>query len=382
MSFIIGFTMPFFIKCIREAETFIPRRFKKPYELILIYIYFIPFELKFYNGTNPLSLIANFALSPLFIFEAVISLLCFYGVPIYAVVNFSTKCLGNLLGWLAKISFQINSPPLAEWMILLFGFIFLAYCYYRSIGFIPIYRAIAAFFLISLVLYHIPINNFISEEVCFINVGQGDSCLVRRGTTSVLIDTGGLTYTDLAKESLIPFLKKKRIYNIDLVITTHDDYDHCGALDSLKENFYVKQVMTNTDNFPISVGGSSFANYNNHIAEYSDENDKSLVIGFSLMHKYFLVMGDAPVMVERNMINEYPELDCDILKVGHHGSNTSSCKEFIHHVSPETAIISVGKNNKYGHPHKSVLKILEEEGVKIRRTDIEGTITYSNYIFM
>ena len=89
-------------------------------------------------------------------------------------------------------------------MILLFGFIFLAYCYYRSIGFIPIYRAIAAFFLISLVLYHIPVNNFISEEVCFINVGQGDSCLVRRGTTSVLIDTGGLTYTDLAKESLIP----------------------------------------------------------------------------------------------------------------------------------------------------------------------------------
>ena len=382
MSFIIGFTMPFFIKCIREAETYIPRRFKKLYELLLIYIFFIPFELKFYNGTNPLSLIANFALSPFFIFEAVISLLCFYGVPIYAVVNFSTKCLGNLLGWLAKVSFQINGPPLAGWMVLLFGFTFLAYCYYRSIGFIPIYRAIAAFFLVSLVLYHIPLNNFISEEVCFINVGQGDSCLVRRGTTSVLIDTGGLTYVDLAKETLIPFLKKKRIYNIDLVITTHDDYDHCGALDSLKENFYVKQVKTNTDNFPVSVGGLSFINYNNHIAEYTGENDQSLVIGFELMHKNFLIMGDAPIMVERNIINEYPDLDCDILKVGHHGSNTSSCKEFIHHVSPDVAIISAGKNNKYGHPHKSVLKILEEEGANIRRTDIEGTITYSNYIFM
>ena len=382
MSFIIGFTMPFFIKCIREAETYIPRRWKKPYELLLIYIFFIPFELKFYNGTNPLSLITNFALSPLFIFEAVISLLCFYGVPIYAVVNFSTKCIGNLIGWLAKISFQVNAPPFEGWMVLIFGFIFLVYCYYRSIGFIPIYRAIAAFFLVTLVLYHVPVINFISEEVCFINVGQGDSCLVRRGTTSVLIDTGGLTYTDLAKETLIPFLKKKRIYNLDLVITTHNDFDHSGALDSLKENFYVKRIRTNTDNFPISVGGLSFTNYNNNIAKYSGENDQSLVIGFALMHKYFLVMGDAPIMVERNMINEYPDLDCDILKVGHHGSNTSSCKEFIKHVTPDTAIISAGKNNKYGHPHKSVLKILEEEGVTIRRTDIEGTITYFNYIFM
>ena len=382
MSYIIGFTMPFFIKVIREAEAFIKRRWKKPFELLLIYIFFIPFELKFYNGTNPLSLIVNLILSPLFIFEAVISLLCFYGVPIYAVVNIWSKCLANILGWLAKISFQVNAPPFASWMILVFAFVFLAYCYYRSIGFIPIYKAIAAFFLVGLVLYHIPIHNFISEEICFINVGQGDSCLIRRGTTSVLIDTGGLRYTDIAKETLIPFLKKKRIYNLDLVITTHDDFDHSGALDSLKENFYVKRVKTNNDIFPVSIGNLTFTNYNSHIAEYSDENNKSLVIGFSLMHKYFLIMGDAPIAVERNIIREYPDLDCDILKVGHHGSNTSSCKDFIQMVTPDEAIISAGENNKYGHPHKSVIEILEQEGVKIRRTDKEGTITYSNYIFM
>ncbi len=382
MSFIIGFTMPFFIKIIREAEAYIKRRWKKPYELLLIYIFFIPFELKFYNGTNPLSLIVNFILSPFFIFVAVISLLCFYGIPVYGVVNFSVKGLGNLLGWLAKISFQINTPPFMGWTVFIFALIFIAYCYYRSIGFIPIYRAIAAFFLVGLILYHLPIHNFISEEICFINVGQGDSCLIRKGTTSVLLDTGGLTYTDLAKETLIPFLKKKRIYNIDLVITSHNDFDHSGALDSLKENFYVKRMKTNNDIFPVSVGGITFTNYNDHIAEYTDENDRSLVIGFSLMHKSFLMMGDAPKKVEQNIINEYPTLDCDILKVGHHGSNTSTSKEFIRLVTPDTAIISVGKNNKFGHPHKAVLKILEEENVTIRRTDIEGTITYSNYIFM
>ena len=382
MSFIIGFTMPFFIKAIRDAETYIKRRWKKPFELLLIYLFFIPFELKFYNGTNPLSLIANFVLSPFFIFEAVISLLCFYGLPLYGAVNWSSKGLGNLLGWLGKATFQINAPPFMGWMILLFSLLFLFYCYYRAIGFIPIYRAIAAFFLVGLVFYHLPINNLLSEEICFINVGQGDSCLIRKGTTSVLIDTGGLTYADLAKETLIPFLRKKRIYNIDLVITSHNDFDHSGALDSLKENFYVKKVKTNNDIFPVSIGGITFTNYNNHITEYSDENDRSLVIGFSLMHKNFLMMGDAPIKVERNIVNEYPNLDCDILKVGHHGSNTSTCKEFVKLVTPDVAIISAGKNNKYGHPHKSVLKILEEENVKIRRTDKEGTITYSNYIFM
>ena len=382
MSFIIGFTMPFFIKVIREAENYIKRRWKKPFELLLIYIFFIPFELKFYNGTNPLSMITNSFLSPLFVFVAVGSLLCFYGIPIYGVVNFFAKGLSNLLAWLAKASFQVNAPPFAGWMVFLFAFIFLVYCYYRSIGFIPIYRAIAAFFLVGLILYHLPVHNFISEEICFINVGQGDSCLIRKGTTSVLLDTGGLTYTDLAKETLIPFLRKKRIYNIDLVITSHNDFDHCGALDSLKENFYVKRVKTNSDIFPVSVGGLTFTNYNNHIAEYSDENDRSLVIGFSLMHKQFLMMGDAPKMVEQNIINEYPNLDCDILKVGHHGSNTSTCKEFVQLVSPDTAIISAGVNNRYGHPHKSVLKILNDANVKIRRTDLEGTITYSNYIFM
>ncbi len=382
ISFIIGFTMPFFVKAIRDAETYIKRRWKKPFGLLLIYLFFIPFELKFYNGTNPLSLIANFVLSPLFIFEAVVSLLCFYGLPLYGVVNWSSKGLGNLLGWLGKVAFQINAPPFMGWMILLFALLFLFYCYYRAIGFIPIYRAIAAFFLVGLVFYHLPINNLLSEEICFINVGQGDSCLIRKGTTSVLIDTGGLTYVDLAKETLIPFLRKKRIYNIDLVITSHNDFDHSGALDSLKENFYVKKVKTNNDIFPVSVGGITFTNYNNHITEYSDENDRSLVIGFSLMHKNFLMMGDAPIKVERSIVNEYPNLDCDILKVGHHGSNTSTCKEFVKLVTPDVAIISAGKNNKYGHPHKSVLKILEEENVKIRRTDKEGTITYSNYIFM
>ena len=382
MSFIIGYTMPFMVFAINDATKRVKRLRGKFYQSVLIYLLFIPFELKFYNGINPLSLILQIVFSPLFIFVGTISLLCFYGVPLYPVVNFSIKGASNLLGWLGKISFQFNGPSLNPWLILLFVIVFLTFCYYKSVEFKPIYRSVAIVFFVALVIYHVPIHNFVTAEVSFINVGQGDSCLIRKGTTTVLIDTGGLTYTDIAKETLIPYLQKKRIYNIDLVITTHNDFDHSGAYDSLKENFHIKRYENSEKNFPIAMNGITFENFNKKAATYSEENDKSLVIGFKMMSKYFLIMGDAPKEVEKTIIREYKDLDCDILKVGHHGSNTSTSEEFIKHVTPEEAIISCGKNNKYGHPHKEVINILKRNNVIIRRTDLEGTITYSNYIFM
>ena len=381
-SFIIGYSMPFMIFAIRDAGRQYKRWRGKIFQMIMVYLLFIPFELKFYNGINPLSLVIQFMFTPLFIFLAVLSLLCFYGVPLYAVADLSGKGVSNLLGWLGKLAFQINGPPLNGWMILLFVVIFLLYCYYKGVGFIPIHRWIVGIFVCGLILYCLPIHNFVTAEVSFINVGQGDSCLVRKSTTTVLIDTGGLTYTDLATETLIPYLQKKRIYNIDMVITTHNDFDHVGALDSLKENYHVKRVVQDATSFPINIGGITFNNYNNHTTTYSEDNNKSLVVGFTLINKTFLIMGDAPKEVEKNIIREYPNLDCDILKVGHHGSKTSTSEEFVKFVTPDEAIISCGINNKYGHPHKEVVDILKRNHVTIRRTDIDGTITYSNYIWM
>ena len=379
ISFILGYTLPVLISFIRDA-TFEFKRIKgKVVQTLLLYLLLIPFELKFYNGVNPLTIFYQTLLTPMFTLVAVSSFLNFYGVPFYGMTQFFAKGLTNIMGWLAKISFQINGPAFNEWFILIYVLIFLFFCYYKSINFIPIYRAIGISFLSGITLYFIPIDNLITSQVSFINVGQGDSCLIRKGSTTVLIDTGGSIYTDIAKETLIPYLEKQRIYNIDLVITTHDDFDHSGAYNSLKENFYVKRRVTEPESFPINIGGMTFNNYNNHIAEYEEENNKSLVVGFSLMKKEFLIMGDAPIEVERNIIKEYPDLDCDILKAGHHGSKTSTCDEFIKHVTPETAIISCGKNNKYGHPNDSVIKILQQNHVKILRTDEIGTITYRHY---
>lgn len=376
MSFILGFTLPLMFTFIRDMNAKKKRIKNKIANTICMYIFLIPFELVFYNGINPLSLVVQIILTPMFVALATLSLFSFYGLPIYAVINFLGKGLSNILGWLSKIAFQINAPPFNEWWILVFVLLFIAYTYYKTIDFIPIHRCILSIFVISLTLYLMPLGNLISAQVSFINVGQGDACLIRKGNTSVLIDTGGSTYKDIAKTTLIPFLEKNRIYRLDLVITTHDDFDHSGAFDSLKENFYIKQRITEATDFPISINGMNFYNYNNHIADFNEENDKSLVVGFSLMNKDFLIMGDAPIKVEQAIMKEYQRLNCDILKVGHHGSNTSTSEEFIKYLSPKTAIISCGKNNKYGHPHSKVINILKKYHVEILRTDEIGTITY------
>ena len=108
--------------------------------------------------------------------------------------------------------------------------------------------------------------------------------------------------------------------------------------------------------------------------DYGNENDNSSVIYTELNNYKFLFMGDAGVEVEEDLIEKYNLSDIDVLKVGHRGSKTSSSKEFINEVNPKYSIISVGKNNRYGHPNKEVLNVLENS--KIYRTDQDGSIMF------
>ena len=234
-------------------------------------------------------------------------------------------------------------------------------------------------FIGFLTVNFLPVENLLTQEVSFINIGQGDATLIRKGSVSVLVDTGGSLYQDLANESLIPYFRKKRIYDIDALVITHNDFDHNGAASSLCENFKVRQILDKKSDFPYKIGGITLYNLNKE--NYNNDNENSLVLYFSMWGKKFLIMGDASIEVEKQILLDNPNLDCDILRVGHHGSNTSTSPEFISKITPSESIISVGKNY-YGHPHKDVIYTLEKYNVRIRRTDLEGTITYSNYIFM
>lgn len=378
-SFILGFSIPIYLFIINNSFHSLKKLKKKILTILLLYLFFIPFELKYYQGINPLLMIYQTLLSPLFILFFLLGVVSLYGLPIYKVVNVYNDILSKIVNPFSKFKIELYSPNLHEGLLLLYYLILLALIYYASIGFRPIKRFLIGAYATFLCLYFLPIKNTISEEVCFVNVGQGDCCFIRKKNTVIFIDTGGLKYKDLATNSLIPFLKKKRIYKIDLVITTHNDFDHNGSLSSLISNFKVKQVMTNSDFHTVSYGNLTLRNYNNHIKSGNEDNENSLVIGFNLGKKDYLITGDASKEIENYMMSEYKSIPCDILKVGHHGSKTSTSDAFVKWLQPEVGIISCGKNNSYGHPNKEVIKILENNHVKIRRTDREGTITYLSY---
>jgi Predicted hydrolase (metallo-beta-lactamase superfamily) len=272
--------------------------------------------------------------------------------------------------------FNINIPSFSQILIIFYYVFLIMLFYFLEINFKKISKTILGVAITSFAIYIFPISNFFTFEVDFINVGQGDSTLIRYKNSCVMIDTGGILNYDLATNSLVPFLRKNRIYYIDSLILTHDDYDHIGAYESLKSSFYIKNVYRNKKDFPLNFENFIISNLNIYKSSLDDSNYNSLVLSLSIKNKTFLFMGDAPTEIENKIIRDNHDLRCDYLKVGHHGSNTSTSKNLVSLISPKEAIISCGKDNNYGHPHKETLAILNYYNVKIRRTDLEGTIRY------
>ena len=241
------------------------------------------------------------------------------------------------------------------------------------------------------------INNgrIVNNEVSILDVGQGDSSLIRLKNKNILIDTGGNINYDISKNILIPYFKSVGIKKIDYLVLTHGDYDHMGEAINLVENFKVEKVIFNCGPYNdleqelIKVLVKKKIKYyscikelnidNNKLyflqtKEYDNEDDNSNVIYSELNVYKFMFMGDASVTTEKEIMNKYNLPDIDVLKVGHHGSKTSSSKGFINVINPKYSIISVGKNNRYGHPNKEVLENLENS--KIYRTDLDGSIMF------
>lgn len=352
------------------------KRTKKIIVVILTLLSFVPFAIKYYHEIAPLSSLFQVILSPLFLLYYFLSLLSFIGLPIYSFLDHFAVFIATILKAISALNIKIYAADLSTLGIFFLEMIYLINIYYLASRFKPMIKISLTIFIAFNLMIFIPIKNLAFDQVSFINVGQGDATLIRRNNTAILIDTGGSIYQDIAKESLIPFLKKNRVYDIDLLITTHDDFDHSGAVTSLTHNFKVKRYVKDYQLFPISIGGFTLKNYNVYPNLWQEENDESLVIGFST-HKYsYLITGDAPIKIERQIMKDNKSIPCDILKVGHHGSKTSTCEEFVKYLNPTVGIISCGKNNKYGHPNSEVTSLLRKYHVIIRRTDLEGTITY------
>lgn len=241
--------------------------------------------------------------------------------------------------------------------------------------------------------------------IYYLDVSQGDSTLIKYKNEAILIDTGGKVSFKTEKwkqktkyyitDSTMLFLKSIGITKLNTLITTHGDYDHMGEATNLINNFKVEKVIFNCgeyndlENELIKVLDKKKIKYYSCIKElnsddnklyflqtkeYDNENENSNVIYFKYNNFKFLFMGDAGIEKEKDILNKYNLANIDVLKVGHHGSKTSSSEYFIDETKPKYSIISVGKNNRYGHPNKEVLNNLEN--TKIYRTDKNGTIMF------
>lgn len=261
------------------------------------------------------------------------------------------------------------------------------------------------FYVCFYISYYFYPNLITKDYMVMLDVGQGDSLLFVSQNKTMLIDTGGVmpfskepwqqrSSYSIVKKKTIPYLKSLGIRQIDYLVLTHGDYDHLGESINLIDNFKVKHILLNDNevnfleekiikkakdkkitietciqNKLFQFGNITIQALNKNL---EDENDSSVVLLLLFQDKKILLMGDATARTEKYLLNEYFLPKIDILKVGHHGSNTSSSKYFIDSVKPQNCLISVGTDNKFGHPKENVLEALSD--CNIYRTDMNGTI--------
>ena len=253
-------------------------------------------------------------------------------------------------------------------------------------------------------------NNNVTEEITttsmpvdgnlniyFIDVGQADSILITNNNSSMLIDAGN----NEDGEDVVNFIKDKGITKLDYVVGTHPHEDHIGGLDDVINsdieisNIYMPQIETTTKTFEdvinaiqnkglsitspkegdtFNVGNASLEVMTDSILDEDNLNISSITLFMQYGNNKFLFMGDAEA--ENEETRDWPKVD--LLKVGHHGSNTSSSDKFLNETRPTYSIIMAGEGNSYGLPTEETLNKLQNIGSTIYRTDLNGTITVTS----
>ena len=369
---------------------------------LISFIVSIPITIYFFNQINILSVFYNMLFVPL------ISMVVFPLSIITYIIPFFEPIFNIFISLMEFLALKFNSisfsklifPSLPRYYYILYiigVIIFISYFYNKKI------ISVLPIFLLALFNYLYPVF-FNQNYLMFLDVGQGDSILIHSKNQTMLVDTGGvMNYSrekwqerknkkSLTNYVTIPVLKKLGIRKIDYLVLTHGDFDHMGETLKLIKQYRVEDIYLNQGNFnllekkvikkyrhvyqirekeEIVLGNINIVQINK---EFSDENDSSSILLMYYKNKKILLAGDASKKSEEYILNKYNIGKIDVLKIGHHGSKTSTSDELLKELRPSLAIISCGKNNRFNHPHKETIDKLKEYRIKYLRTDISGTI--------
>ena len=388
LSFILSFTADFFLifsSDLLKGKNYFVSLFKVS---LLSYFASLPLSIYYFGYTNLLGTILNLVFVPLVSFVVFpLTFLTFIISKFYSILNITTNLLESLSLLFNKFKIIIYFPR----MNLIFVFIYLSIL----MLYIKFKKKICLYLIIVLLLFF-KIRPYMDNNtyIYYIDVGQGDSILVVTPhlNKTILIDTGGIVSfnenykSNIVKNKTIPFFRRIGINKVDYLFLTHGDYDHAGEANELLNNFCVKKVFINKgniNNIEKKINNKEVLTLKNFVIDnikvnslnnnvFNNENDDSTILLFNIYDYKFLFMGDASIKTEEYLLNNYILPNVDILKVGHHGSYTSTSTDFIKVIKPKYSVISVGENNMYKHPNKSVLDILDN--TKLFRTDVDGTI--------
>lgn len=386
LGYIYSYTITFFL--VLSSSTLKKKNKINKIIYISLLSFLVSIPITIYNSyeINIISILLNIILVPIISIIILPLTILTYIFPILdSILYLFTNTLETISLFISKINItKIIFPKPSLLIVVLYYIIFLLS-----------YQNKKYFYLNIILLIIIYISPYLNSnfEVLMFEVGEADCHLIKYpyNKNTILIDTGKNEYK--IKNEVIPYLKSIGIKKIDYLIITHGDLDHIGGSITLINNFQVKNVVLNKGTFTdlekeliknlnkkkipyqININKINLSNHTIYLlnnTKYNNENDNSIITYFTYQKYKFLYMGDASITTEDNLLENYNLNNISILKVGHHGSNTSSSKDFISQINPSISLISVGENNIYHHPNKEVINNLSKS--RIYRTDINNMV--------
>jgi competence protein ComEC len=376
----------------------------------------LPIQLNYFYLFQPLSILLNLVIVPyfsIFVIPLMFLLFLFSFLPDQILQSIDLLFIGihqQVIQSIQWIDEWLNSPlylaELPGWFFVLYYFLFIL-----SIILIErkdVMKSFISFVLLTVLTFGYAAVPYYSSEgaVTMLDIGQGDAILIelpyKKGT--IMIDAGATFSFDdfeaspsVYERKIKPYLKSNGIYQIDALFLTHEDMDHIGSAiymieDDMVEQVYISEYFNIPDeimlssienNIPIyRISAGDVINYEGQsfevLAPLQDRqsvNENSLVLYTEIGGKSWLFTGDIGKEEERQLLEHY-RFQADILKVAHHGSNTSTDIHLLEAINSEAALISVGKDNSYGHPSQEVIEALERFEIEVYRTDEDGAIQY------